>query len=582
MIMDNNWYLYCKKADFSAISDKFNISPMLARILVNRGIDNDADIEYFLHGTTQQMHDPFLLNGMREGVSIALDTVRSGGKIRIIGDYDVDGICAAYILKRTMEIVGGNVDVRLPDRILDGYGMNESMAVDAANDGVALIITCDNGVSSYDAVRMAVKSGIRVIITDHHIVPGEIPPADVLIDAKQDRDEYPFKEICGAGVAYKFAQAFLSSTDISHDEASSFLSEMLQYAGMATIADIVSLKGENHIFAKYGIEALRKTSNPGLLALMEVKGIDPANIMGYHIGFVLGPSINSAGRLRHAKIAFDLFDDQDPSHAFQIANELNQLNEERKNLTMDQTHVAEEILKDDPDIISGKKKIIVLYLPDCHESVAGIIAGKLKDEYGKPALVITDSEDGLKGSARSTDDYNIVEALKGHQECFKKVGGHAKAAGFTLNCDPLYLSELLNSDPETSKITSKKKIWIDMRLPFRYITEEFINELDYLEPFGMDNDRPRFAEKNIILRNCHILGKNQNVIKVDMINEDGDRMEGVKFGHGQDMSELYARIQKAISDKGDAARFSILFYPNINEFRGVRSPQAIIEEIRPQ
>lgn len=553
---------------------------MLARILVNRGISSDDEIRDFLFGGTEQLHDPFLFSGMDEGVRITGDIIRSGGRIRIIGDYDVDGICAAYILKKSLELLNAHVDVRLPDRILDGYGMNETMSLDAANENVSLIITCDNGVSSYDAVKLAVDNGIHVIITDHHEVPGQIPPADVIIDAKMPGNTYPFRELCGAGVAYKFAQALLLRSDTDISRINDFLSDMMQYAGMATIADIVSLKGENHIFARQGIEVLKATDNPGLKALMDVKGILPSNIRGYHIGFVLGPSINSAGRLKNARIAFDLFDTNDQLEAYRIASELNDLNEERKTLTMDQTRIAEEMLNNDEEVSSGQKKIIVLYLPDAHESVAGIIAGRIKEEYGRPALVITDSEEGLKGSARSTDDYNIVEALNKHPECFKKVGGHAKAAGFTLNCHPDRLSEILNSDPNTSEISGSKKIWIDMQLPFRYVTEALVNELELLEPFGMENERPRFAEKNITFKSVRLIGRNVNVLKVDMENADGDRIDGVMFGHGRDMNSLYEEIDRVIKEKGSDALFSIIYYPGINEFRGFRYPQAIIEEIR--
>jgi len=580
----NNWYLYCKKADFASISDRFHISPMLARILVNRGVSSDSEIREYLSGGTGDLHDPFLLKDMMKGASAALSAVKEGRKIRIIGDYDVDGICSAYILKSFITLIGGNADVRLPNRMLDGYGMNESMALDARGDGVSMIITCDNGVSSYDAVSLAVSFGIDCIITDHHEVPAQVPPALAIIDAKQPGETYPFRELCGAGVAYKFIQAMsvLAGNDgdmnISSDSMNALLDDMLQFAGMATITDIVSLKGENRILAKEGIKRLRKTSNPGLRALCAVRGIDPAEIKGYHIGFVIGPCINSAGRLKNAGIAFDLFDTKDPAEAEKIAGELNSLNEERKALTMDQTLAAEKILE--ADGLPDRCRVIVVYLPEAHESVAGIIAGKLKDKYNRPALVVTESEDGLKGSARSTDDFNMIEALSRIPQCFRKFGGHAKAAGFTLAVSPDELSALLNNDPGASKIMPDKKIWIDMQLPFRYATKEFTEELRMLEPYGVDNDRPSFAEKNVRINSMRVLGRLGNVLKLDLSNAEGDCIEGVIFSHGQDISLLEQKIAGTAERLGERALFSIRYFPSVNEFRGICTVQAVIDELK--
>ena len=347
---------------------------------------------------------------------------------------------------------------------------------------------------------------------------------------------------------------------------------------MATVADIVPLTGENRVFAKEGIKVLNHTENPGINALIGIKGIEKGGIGSYHIGFILSPCINSAGRLEKAKIAFDLFDTDDPARALEIAEELNILNEKRKALTIAQSEAAEQMIENSGELLDDDHRILVIYLPEAHESVAGIIAGKLKEKYACPVLIITDSEEGLKGSGRSTDDYNLIDALSRHPELFRKFGGHAKAAGFTLDCSPEELSDVLNGEIESMAVSRDNKVWIDMRLPFRYITKEFIGELKMLEPYGVMNDRPLFAEKNVRFHDARVIGKNSNVLKTVMEDPEGGRIEGIWFGHGDGPQAL--EIKTLVDERGEDVTFSVLYRANLNEFHNASYPQAVIEEIR--
>ena len=483
-----NYYLYCKKADFAAIADEFHITPMTARILRNRDLCSHEEIQAFLSGTLTSLHDPFLMKGMKEAVVMIKKAVSEGRKIRVIGDYDVDGICSSYIIRHVIESLGGKADVRLPDRILEGYGMNCDMIREAALDQVELIITCDNGVSAHDAVREAKLKGIDVIVTDHHEVPYPLVEADVVIDPKQEGCPYPYKELCGGGVAYKLAQALLS--DVNKDLAEKLLEEFLQFAGMATVADLVPLTGENRILAKEGIKRLQKTDNEGLKAILQIRGAKAEEINEFYIGFIIGPCLNSAGRLKNAKIAYDLLEETDPIEAGNKAKELSELNDERKDLTRNQTAEADLKIRDTYPDMSNLPKVLVIYLPSAHESVAGIIAGRLKDLYSRPALVITNSDDGMKGSGRSVEAYDLIGEMHKHADLFKKFGGHKKAAGFSLNdgVTPEDISRQLNDNCHLSADELAEKVWVDMELPFKYVSESFVNELQLLQPFGLGNE----------------------------------------------------------------------------------------------
>ncbi len=577
------WYLHCKKADFADISQKFNITPMLARIIRNRDIVGDEAIKEYLYGSIDYMHNPYLFKGMSEAVDIIFSAINANKKIRVVGDYDVDGICSSYILKQSIKKIGGDVDVRIPDRVFDGYGMNENMSDEAFSDGVGLIITCDNGVSAYEAVNKARSFGIDVIVTDHHEVPYPLINANVVIDAKQEGCTYPYKELCGGAVAYKVAQALIErakkiakSVDEKR-ELDKLIDELLLYAGMATVADIVPLTQENRIFAKEGIKRLKITQNEGLKALMDSKNIEQENINAFYIGFILGPCINSAGRLKNAAMAFDLLEEKDPEKAKEKALELVELNEVRKNLTISQTTLAmEQIDKMGENI----PKVLVIYLSEAHESIAGIIAGRLKEEYSRPALVITNSDEGLKGSARSVENYNMIEALTKNSDCFNKFGGHAKAAGFTLASDMTAekLSDILNRDCFIAEEDLEEKKWIDMQLPFQYISEQFINELERLEPFGQKNEKPCFAEKNVKVNSIY-MSRNANCLKLNLENEAGYKINGIMFRNEEVIKEQYEILKNAKEKADGCLLVSLIFYPYINYFRGEKSLQIKIDEI---
>lgn len=564
------WYLYCKKADFKAISEKFSISPMLARILVNRGIKTDDEIEKFLYGSVKDMYDPFLLKGVKEAVPMIAKAVNDHEKIRIIGDYDADGVCSSYILYHYLEFAGAEVSVRLPDRVKDGYGMNEAMAREAYEDNVSLIITCDNGISASGAVLKAKELGMKVIVTDHHAVPEVLPCADVVIDPKQNGCPYPYKEICGAAVAYKLISALSESLKEERDlDSEEILDYLLEFAGIATITDIVPLKDENRIFAKEGIKRLKKTKNPALKALMEIKSVKASELSAYHIGFIIGPAINSAGRLKSADIAFDMLNETNEEKAKEKALYLARLNDERRALTESEAKIGLEIAAQK----AKTDKILVITLENAHESVAGIIAGKIKEAFNRPAIVITSSMEGLKGSGRSTDAYNIIEEISKYPGLFSKFGGHAKACGFTLIKSPDELSRLLNENCPLSEEDMAKKVWIDMQLPFEYAGAEFAGELSVLEPFGQDNERPLFAEKNITVENAFIIGKNNNALRLKLKDKKGYAADGIMFA---DSSELLKITEKIAGDPV----ISLTYYPEINEFKGKSSVQLKVRSVR--
>ena len=545
---------------------------MLARVIRNRDIISDEEIRKYLYISTEDLYDPFLMKGMEEGVALMADTIRQGRKIRVIGDYDTDGVCSSYILKTFLTAAGGIVDVRLPDRVLEGYGMNEAMAEEAYQDGIALIITCDNGISSFEAVRNARDHGLHVIITDHHEPSESLPDADVIIDAKQEGSNYPFREICGAGAAYKFVQAYNLR---QHTGLDSLLDDLLQYAGIATIADIVPLKDENRIFAAEGIKRLRKTDNPGLLALAEARGMDITKIDSRSVAYVLSPCINSAGRLKNAMLAYDLLEEKDPEKAGQTARFLSELNEQRKMLTTAYEQEASDIIHKRTEEGKADENVLVVFLPEAHESIAGIIAGRLKDDYNRPAIVITRSGDCLKGSGRSTEHYNMIEGLREHPELFRKCGGHAKACGFTLKQNGSdeetvrIFADILNASCPQDLSNIDRIIWIDIPLPFRYANETFTEELTLLEPFGLDNEKPVFAQDHVAVLNALILGKNRNLLKLSLRDKEGTVIDGIMFGSEEKIREQYERL------KGHE-NISLLFYPDINEYRGYRTPQLIV------
>lgn len=582
------WMVYTKRADFDKQAAKYHISPVLARIIRNRDITEDKDIHDYLLGTIDDLYSPWLLKDMGKAVDIIIGKIRKGLPIRVIGDYDIDGICSSYILSDGLKNIGAKVDIDIPDRISDGYGINENLIKKASQEQIDTIVTCDNGIAAIEAVNYAKQLGITVVVTDHHNVPiicengeGDFlqSGADAIINPKQKECGYPFKELCGAGVAYKLLQAIYEKTG----EDQNYIRTYLEYAAIATIGDVVNLVGENRIITKYGLKLLNNTKNAGLKALIKANDLEGKRIMSYHIGFVLGPCLNSSGRLSTAKLALSLLKETDAKEAYKIAEKLKQLNDVRKEMT-------KEALKQAIDTIENtcikQDKILVVYLDGCHESIAGIVAGRIKDKYHKPAIVLTKAESGVKGSGRSIEPYNMFEGLSRCKELFIKFGGHALAAGLSLKEENIIkLRECLNQDAPLSEEDLHKTIWIDVALPFQYIDENFIEELSLLEPFGKGNEKPVFAERNVKVKKMRILGKSRNVIRLELENGNNKIVTGVAFEGGENyLSYLVDKfgeqeVEKAKRGENNNISLSVTYYPQINEFNNCREVRVLLKNI---
>lgn len=567
------WFVSAKRADFTEIGKKFNITPMTARIIRNRDVIGDEQIRKFLHGGIADLYAPWELAGMREGIASLQQAIINGAKIRIIGDYDIDGVCATYILLTGLKKVGANVDTVIPDRVKDGYGINEHLIDGAKADGVDVIVTCDNGIAAYQQIAYAKELGMKVIVTDHHEVPFEenengrlekLPPADVIINPKQERCAYPWKGLCGGAVAWKLVAALYETYGVAMEEAY----KLLEFAAIATVGDIMELQDENRIIVKEGLKRIHHTKNIGLRSLIEVNGLERDSIGAYHIGFVLGPCINAGGRLDTAKRALELFASEDKEAADRLAGDLKALNDSRKELTKDG---VEEAVHQVLDTGRRSERVLVIYLPDCHESIAGIIAGKVKERFYRPTIVLTDAEDGIKGSGRSIPGYNMFEELSKVGELFTKFGGHPMAAGMSLPKENLQkLRSQLNKNCTLTEEDMIEKLSIDIAMPIQYINEDFIEELKVLEPFGNGNSKPLFAERDFHVLQSQVLGKNKNTVKVYGTNAAGCHMEGLYFGDPEDLLKLL--------EKKDT--ISITYYPAVNEFRGKKTLQIMIQDFQ--
>lgn len=571
------WMESRKGADFNAIAAKYSISPYMARIIRNRDVVGDDQINKFINGTRKDMYDPSLLKDIDIASEIIEDAISSGAHIRIIGDYDIDGICASYILYKAFTKFGGSVDVRLPDRVKDGYGMNENMVREAAEDMVELIVTCDNGIAAYREIELAEELGISVVVTDHHEVPFEeqngekvyiIPPADAVVDPKQPDCNYPMSGICGAMVAYKLIQKLGEN----YGMPGAMDDELLQFAAFATVGDIMDLKDENRIVVREGLELMKNTSNEGLSALIDVTGVDRNRLAPHHISFVLGPCMNATGRLDSAERALELLKCGDRATAVGIAEQLYELNNSRKDMTVAFTQKAIDIVEEQGQ---NADKVIVVYLKECHESLAGIIAGRLKEYYYRPTIVFTDSEGLIKGSGRSIEDYDMFEELTKVKDLFVKFGGHKMAAGMSVNnvSDAKALRNRLNDNATLTDEQLIEKCYIDIPLPLSYLSMHLIEELEQLAPFGVGNPRPLFAEKDVPLSQVRLLGKNNNVLQMIFTVRDNKtgapiNVEGICF---ENAKKMYDEICNRSS-------ISILYSPTIKEFNGRRSIQVQIKD----
>jgi single-stranded-DNA-specific exonuclease RecJ len=587
MVNMEKWFLHTKKADFNEIAEKYNINSVMARIIRNRDVIEYKDIEKFLYGDISYMYEPCLMKDLVKAVNIVILSIKSNKKIRIIGDYDIDGICSTYILYKGLLELGANIDYDIPDRITDGYGLNINMVEKAYSDGIELIVTCDNGIAAYDQIVRAKELKMDIIVTDHHDIPipegiEKIPPADAVVDPKQKECKYPLEEICGAVVAYKFIEEMYALMGHERHEAYQFL----EFAAIATIGDVMTLQDENRLIVKYGLSLLQNTKNIGLQALIEAVELSNKEISSYHIGFVIGPCLNASGRLESAKLAVELLLMDNKERARVLANKLKELNDKRKEMTAEGLVKALENIEDNN---LADDDVLVVYLEDCHESLAGIIAGRIRELYEKPAIVLINVENGVKGSARSIENYNMFNALTNCSDLLSKFGGHPMAAGMSLSHENVdLLRQRLNDNSKLTKDDFIKKIWIDVAMPFSYITEEFIEELSLLEPFGVGNSKPMFAQKNIRVRNAVIIGKNANVLKLTLIAENGMPIEAIMFSRIDDfiqnICDKYGTDSKEAFLKGQLIdmKLDVTYYPSINEYNGNRKIQVIIQGVKVQ
>ncbi|MDF2886121.1 MAG: single-stranded-DNA-specific exonuclease RecJ [Lacrimispora sp.] len=562
------WMLQTKRADFDEMAKLHHISPVTARIIRNREVLGPKAVEKYLKGGLSDLYSPYLLKDMDRAVSILKEKIRDLKPIRIVGDYDIDGVCSTYLLYQAFKETGAVVDYEIPDRIKDGYGINESIIRAANDDGVDTIVTCDNGIAAVEQIRLAKELGMTVIVTDHHDIRKEegeeiLPPGDAIVNPKQGACTYPFPEICGAMVAFKLVQALYEAFGISKEK----WLDMVEFAAIATVGDVMKLQDENRIIVKEGLKHIGNTKSLGLLKLIEKNNLDKDHITAYQIGFVIGPCLNAGGRLVTAKLALSLLLCQKEEEADRMAVELKDLNDQRKDMTKSGTDEAVELVEK----LFTQDKVLVVYLPDCHESLAGIIAGRLRERFQKPAFVLTDGEEQVKGSGRSIESYHMFDALVEVKELLLKFGGHPMAAGLSLpkeNVDEF--RRALNERAKLSEEDFVKKVWIDVPMPLEYINEPLIEELDLLEPYGQGNEKPLFAQKDLSIRSVRVLGKNRNVVKFSLATKNGTPMDGLLFGDGDSFVE----------ELGNSRCLDVVYYPAVNEYNGNKSLQIVIRNYR--
>ena len=549
------WFVAMKKADFNGIAEKYQISPIIARLMRNRDVIGDEAIDFYLNGTVEDLYDGLLMKDMDRAVDILKEKIEEGKKIRVIGDYDIDGVNATYILQQGLAGLGADVDTDIPDRIKDGYGLNQMLIDRALEDDVDTIITCDNGIAAMNEIAYGKENGEKKYL---------LPPADAVVDPHRADCEYPFKGLCGAAVAYKLVEVLYRVSGKSEQEVEHLQERLMENVAIATIGDVMDLVGENRVFVKKGLELLKTTKNEGLHALMQCTGVDTANLNTYHIGFVIGPCINAGGRLDTAKRALELLNASNRREAVTLAADLKELNDSRKEMTEEG---VEEAVRQIESSSWKDDQVLVVYLPECHESIAGIIAGRIKERYYRPTFVLTKGETGVKGSGRSIEAYDMFAEMSRCRELFTKFGGHKLAAGLSLEEENVEVfRKRINELADLTEEDLQMKVSIDMRLPFPYINEELIHELKILEPFGKGNGKPLFAESKLRVIQPRIFGKNRNVLKCRLEDQQGNQMEAVYFGEVEDC--LRQMEKKQI--------MSFTYYPSINEYMGRRTIQLTI------
>ena len=607
--MKEKWFVAAKKADFQAIAAKFGIDQVTARIIRNRDVIGDAAVEAYLHGSFSGLGAPSELKNCTSTAQILKKKILEKKKIRIIGDYDIDGVNATYILYRALSRCGAMVDYEIPDRMKDGYGLNIDLLRYASEEGIDTILTCDNGISAIDEIAYAKECGMTVLVTDHHeplfaqeettnvkkhamCIFSEkeqrtylLPPADQIVNPKQPFCPYPYKKLCGAAVAWKVVCELYRLFDILAEAV-----EYLEFVGFATVGDVMDLDGENRILVREGLKRLRTTENYGMRALIQANELDPSALQSYHIGFILGPCINASGRLDTAKRSLCLLLAENEAEAQQLAQQLKALNDERKQLTLEAVEEAGAMIEENDDSENGptaSDRVLVVYLPHCHESIAGIVAGRLRERYGKPTFVVTDGEASAKGSGRSIEAYSMFEEMVKCQDLFLKFGGHPMAAGFSL--EKSRISEMRHRLNENCTLTEEdmaEKVMIDVPMPIDYISERLIEELSVLEPFGKGNEKPLFAERNLKLLSARMIGKNAKAVKLQVMNVSGCQMEALYFGDPEMFREYliekYGKeeVQKLFWGKENRITLDIAYYPSVNEYQGRKTIQIVIRHFR--
>lgn len=584
-----NWVLLRKGADFQHISEKFHISPRIASLIRNREVVGDAAIGKYLYGTISDLYDGMLMKDMDKAVAILCEKIMGRKKIRIIGDYDIDGIQATYILLEGLKHLGAIVDSDIPDRMKDGYGLNRNLIDRAFEADVDTIVTCDNGIAAKNEIAYAKSLCMTVVVTDHHEVPYEenengktfiLPPADAVVDPKQEDCAYPFKGLCGAAVAYKLVEALTEALGMDVDE----LDYLMENVAIATVGDVMDLVDENRIFVKQGIEMLKHTKNIGLRSLIECTGVNAENLNSYHIGFVLGPCMNASGRLDTAKRALELLNADTVKVADVLAGDLKALNDSRKDMT---AQAVEQAFIQVENTELKEQDVLVIYMPDCHESLAGIVAGRVREKYYKPVFVLTKAEEGIKGSGRSIETWHMYEGLNRCSHLLTKFGGHKMAAGLSMKEENLEeFRKEINARSGIQADDLIEKIQIDMQLPFSCVTEAFIRELHVLEPFGKGNEKPLFAQRQVNVKSARILGKNQNVLKLRVEDAGKREMDAMYFGDVAGFQEYIkakfgkTSFEQLFRGKGNGITMSFTYYPAINEYQGIRTPQIVIQNYK--
>ena len=568
---------------------RLGVSPVAVRVMRNRGLTEEVEMRKYLYGTLDDLYDPRLMKGMEQAAELIARKLKEGKHVRIIGDYDIDGVCSTYILLKGFQRAAkelsqrcsleagrysvekendAQIDYEIPDRIKDGYGINESIIRQASADGVDTLVTCDNGIAALREISIAKQLGMTVVVTDHHEVPvdeyGQIlPPADAVVDPKQDGETYPFHEICGAVVAWKLIRVLYEKLGIPESE----WMDLLEFAAIATVGDVMKLQDENRLIVKYGLKKIGSTKNTGLRKLIEKNNLDIENLSAYHIGFVIGPCLNAGGRLKSAKVALRMLLAEDPERAVEMADELKELNDMRKDMTAKgEAEAIEQVEKQYMD-----DKVLVVFLPECHESLAGIIAGRLREHFHKPSFVLTRGETTAKGSGRSIEQYHMYQGLCKVSDLLVKFGGHPMAAGLSLEEKDIdEFRRRLNADAELTEEDFVPKIWIDVPMPFEYVNEKIVQELKDLEPFGQGNEKPLFAQKSLVIRNVRVLGKNRNVVKLNLVTETGQPVDGLLFADGD----------RFLEEQAGRNMIDMIYYPDVNEYNGTRTLQAVIRNYK--